>query len=580
MPRRTTRTILLAGALLLAAAPAAAQTIIGRLVNQATGEPVDGAFVVLVDTAGAEHGGVLTNDDGRFFARAPGPGTYRLKVERIGFATRFSEPIGVAAGETVAHTMSLSFEAIALAAIRVEGEQRCRVRPGEGERTAEVWEEARKALRLAAWTQEQEAVRFRAVQYERVLDPAGRVLSEQRRSRTGYNRGSPFRSVPAEELAREGYVVREPDGSWVYRAPDAEVLLSESFLDTHCFELREGEEEALIGLAFRPVDARGPADIRGTMWLDRETAELRRLEFDYTELPFPVDAAGLGGAIEFDRVRGGPWIVRDWSIRMPEDVAMVHENMPNMGINRTRYEIRSIKEAGGEVYDVVDAAGASLEEAEGGAITGVVYDSAGFVALAGVRVTVVGANVEVRTGRDGRFRVDGLMGGVYGIALTPRHWAYPWPAPERTEVEVPEDGVTQVRLTLPSDDDLAEAWCPAAPDSLPGVVVGRVTRATGAPAPRARVMLAWSELHIARNWASIRQEELGTEAVAGPDGWFRACGVPVRGAVRLTAMEPDGDADRAMRRLRRARRSGSERGVATVRFGEDRLLRQDLVLTP
>lgn len=575
------RRIIVAVVAVLAPSGLCAQTVLGRLINEATGEAVDGAFVVLVDSAGGEHGGILTDDDGRYFARAPGPGTYRLKVERIGFATRYSDPLALGAGETVAHNMSLSFQAIELAAIRVEGEQRCDVRPGEGARTAEVWDEARKALRLAAWTEEQEAVRFRVVRYEREVDPAsGRVITENRSGRSGYAFGSPFRSVPAEDLAEKGYIREEPDGGWTYLAPDAEVLLSDSFLDGHCFELRAGDDPDLIGLGFRPVQRGETRDIRGVMWLDRATAQLRRLEFDYMELPYPVEGGGFGGFIEFARVRGGPWIVREWRIRMPNNVTEHHEYVPSMGVDRTSYRVRSISEAGGEVHDVVDRQGRELDpEAAGGVLTGVVFDSTGIVAKAAVTVTLPGVGVDVRTDNTGRFRVSGLGGGRYGVVVTPRRWEYPWPPPERTQVEVPEDGVTAVRMTLPTGAELAAAWCGTLPDSLPAMVVGRVlSAANGAAIPRAQVILSWNRVDVDPNWSGWTTTAGGATARTDDGGWFRVCGVPVESEVRMVALRPEDDPRRVVQWLWDPTVMRPQGTVAAGLAADQRMLRQDLEL--
>ena len=64
----------------------------------------------------------------------------------------------------------------------------------------------------------------------------------------------PFVTPLADVLHEEGYVV--PDTlappAWIYYAPDAEVLLSDAFLENHCFQVLPPEEER-VGLAFRPL---------------------------------------------------------------------------------------------------------------------------------------------------------------------------------------------------------------------------------------------------------------------------------------------------------------------------------------
>ena len=75
-------------------------------------------------------------------------------------------------------------------------------------------------------------------------------------------------------------------GGSEFWAPDAGVLLSDSFLDTHCLRIRAGGSE-LVGLDFEPVPNRDVADIAGTLWLDPATAELQRVDFRYVNLPVP-----------------------------------------------------------------------------------------------------------------------------------------------------------------------------------------------------------------------------------------------------------------------------------------------------
>ena len=99
-------------------------------------------------------------------------------------------------------------------------------------------------------------------------------------------------SMMTDEL--KGKTLGEADA---FFAPDASVLLSPSFASTHCFGLVAPPpgREALIGIEFRPnAPRRGHPDIEGTFWLDRASAELRSLDFRYTELPAPTERAEPG----------------------------------------------------------------------------------------------------------------------------------------------------------------------------------------------------------------------------------------------------------------------------------------------
>ena len=68
-----------------------------------------------------------------------------------------------------------------------------------------------------------------------------------------------------------------PGGDLQYSAPDARVLLSDEFLDTHCFRIAEAQNgDGRIGLAFEPLEDSPLRDIEGVLWIDRSTAMLSR----------------------------------------------------------------------------------------------------------------------------------------------------------------------------------------------------------------------------------------------------------------------------------------------------------------
>jgi hypothetical protein len=547
------RDVFIALTLSVSAAPAAAQLVAGKLVDRATGKPLDGAFVVLLDSAGTKQGGLLTNREGRYFLRAPGPGRYTIRAERIGYASATSEPLVLAADETRVYDMSVSTQAIVLESIHVTAEQRCTVRPGSGARTAEVWDEARKALQLAVWTEQQGVARYRVVNFERELDPETlRVRSETRTGRSGYTDGSPYRSPPPEDLAQHGYIRSDGANGWNYYAPDAGVLLSESFLDGHCLELEQHPTRPdLIGLGFRPVHRSDTPDIEGVLWLDRRSAELRYLEFHYTTLPVPVASRNIGGRVDFTRLAGGPWIVSSWRIRMPE-VGMQHQMMGAIGLDKQAYRLMGIREGGGEVVEVGTGSSDALlgAGAPGGSLAGVVYDSSGFVAVANVEVSLVGTARGTRTTPDGRFLFHGLPEGQYGIRVTPRAWPLPWPAPETESASIEEGDTAFVRLRLPNTAELVGFLCAEPlPDQLPGVVFGRVTDSDGRPAVADSVVVSWNRYSMEGGPSNIRSRWQATVGVTDADGWYRACGVPLATPLRAMATPPNTGVNQAAGRL-------------------------------
>jgi hypothetical protein len=340
---------------------ASAQVVQGTLLDEQDGGPVAGALVALLDASGTVRAQVLSDGAGRYRVRAPGSGTWSLRVQRIGFRDVQEQGLELSVGQVVELAVWLHAEAITMAPLTAEAHRRCLVRPGQGEVSATLWEEARKAL-TASTLGEPGRYRYTISRFRRALDPRTlRVLTDSARASTEYVEGSPFTSAPARELLERGFVREGRDGPSYY-APDAGLLLSDDFLDAYCFHLADPDPAAaLVGLSFQPADARGPPAVRGTLWLNPATFELRHLDYTYTRLP-PIEGPvhRLGGRVELERLPDGTWIVRRWRIRMP----VITERMvrTRTGTVPTR-TLTGITEQGAEVLEVTDLAGEVLHAA-------------------------------------------------------------------------------------------------------------------------------------------------------------------------------------------------------------------------
>jgi hypothetical protein len=112
--------------------------------------------------------------------------------------------------------------------------------------------------------------------YERELDPRGRNVVAQSTAIYTANVAHPWRTASPAELHRAGYVINGAADSTTYYAPSLEALLSPEFADDHCFRLVAGDDRRTLGVDFEPTRSRrGIADIRGSLWVDRTTSELR-----------------------------------------------------------------------------------------------------------------------------------------------------------------------------------------------------------------------------------------------------------------------------------------------------------------
>jgi hypothetical protein len=461
----------------LGASTLSAQAVRGAVVARGTNQPVGGAVVLLLDAKGAQVAGTLSDSAGRFLLKAPAPGTYTLRIERTGLASVTTPALSLAAGQTMPYQVAASLAPVTLPTVTVSGAQRCIVRPDEGAEAFTLWNAVRSALDANAITQQQHRMRVTLREYERDLDPRTQAVTrEQQHERSGFS-ATPFVSLPAAQLASGGYVQTKPDGATWYYAPDASVLLSDAFLDTHCLrpEQGSGDTKGLIGLAFEPSSGRKLPDVRGVLWLDPKTDALRSMDFSYTglHLPPPITQGSgwattaargvekqLGGHIEFRQMPTGAWIIQRWSIKTPiitvstdrfRDLSGGRADADASEEQRTAQALSGIHEVGGEVLSSVGVAGgAPGRRAERATITGTVFDSSTGAPMPGAKVFLSGTEYATVSGDSGRFTLSGLPAGRYTIALThPRLDSLGVFVPGR-DVAATLGDTTSVALAVPS----------------------------------------------------------------------------------------------------------------------------------
>ncbi len=333
--------------MVLGAAPLRAQAVAGTLVSVPAGAPVSGALVTLLDGGGVAVDTAQSDAEGRFALKAPGAGGFQVRAERVGYATSVSPTFSLTAGEVREVRLETAPAVAMLDELRVTAPDRqCVIDPRGGIRTAALWEEARKSLALAEWARKRNTFLYTLRKFEREVDPERGEVRRDTAVTEVSNTVTPYVSLPAEELARGGYVRLEEEGT-VYYSPDAAVLLSDAFLDGHCFRVRLGDAGEVVGLAFEPVRGRKLPDVRGVIWLDARTAELRSLEYSYTGLRQDLSIEReWGGRLHFERLPDGPVIVRRWDIFMPVVGGTV------IGARRVRARVVAIREEGAEVLSV------------------------------------------------------------------------------------------------------------------------------------------------------------------------------------------------------------------------------------
>jgi len=514
--------------------PASAQTVQGQVTDKTSLAPVEGVLALLLDTEGEEVDGALTNASGRFLLRAPDPGTYTVKTDRIGYESVTSEPFVLEEAQIFGLRLEVPETAIQLEELRVEGEQQCVVRPGEGMEVARVWEEARKALTIQEWTEREGAYRFQIVSYERDLDRDTRqVRREDRRVTTNLSR-NPIQSLPVEDLMTNGFIRELDDGSLEYFGPDASVLLSDDFLDTHCFRLASDETQpASIGLAFEPVRRGSFRDVAGTLWLDRETGALRHLEYGYTWSRY-AEAQGLArGRVEFKELPNGAWIVEKWWIRMP----ILAQDLFRAGGGRTGIYVSAIRETGGEIARISTMDRRTVSRMERGMVTGMVWDSTRNEPLEGARVYLSGTSYFGMTDSRGQFLMEGVPEGVFTAAfLHPRLDTLGVTAPG-VDVEVIPGDLAEIGLGIPSATSILLEACRGQEREWGSAVIAGGVRdgSSGQEISGATVRLDWQKvtrLGPGRVGGRARWVEVDTDG----EGRYTVCSAPSEELIVMQAV--------------------------------------------
>ncbi len=520
-----------------------AQSVQGTVVDAATGAVVGTGFIVLLDSDSVEAARVLWSRDGRFNLRAPGGGTYRLRSERIGYQAFVSEPFEIPPSGSIVSNLHIDALPIRLTMIQVRGRDRCRINPEIAAETGLIWEEIRKALAATAWSAGQTLYRYRRYRYSRELSQNRREIRKETGRTIEEVTTRPYASLPARQLAEQGYiVVRGNEVS--YYIPDVQVLLDDSFLAGHCFYVRRDptDHAGLVGLAFDPVNDAPSTDVRGVLWLDESTSELRTLEVSFTELPYRAQDDRVGGTVDFMRLPSGAWIVQRWEIRTPV-LRRMGSNDPAIRTQRDKAYVRGFRDVGGEILEVTARDGTKTYPAALAQVSGSVYDSTKAGPLAGVRVTINGTDFWTNTGRDGEFRLAVPLEGDYQLSFS-----HPWL--DSIGYRSPDRKIALARMTehavsfaIPSVSGMGSRLCG---DDGIGVgrraIIGVVRNEAGAPVADARVNASWQEIvPSAGKFAPI---DLAQSSIADDGGFFAVCGIPVGRLVRVQA-EHRGDRSRA-----------------------------------
>jgi hypothetical protein len=529
--------------ILLTARPLAAQLVRGELVDRISQRPVTSGFVVLIDTAGNELARSRLDHSGSFRLVAPAVGTYRLKTQIIGIKSTESSQFRLSVGQVLPYRFEITAALVVLPAIIVEDVRTCKAPSEAGLAASTLWDEARKALSAVAWTEGQALFRHKLVFYERELHPRTLAIQDERQwTETGLYRGSPFNAESVIDLAEDGYIQKADDEGFYFYGPDAKVLLSDEFADLHCFRPRPSlDDDDLVGLAFEPIIGRTKSDIQGTLWIDKYTAELRFLEFNYTHLPWQVERGRVGGRIEFEQLPDGPWIVTRWWIRMPEVGIRAAKPIGDRDY-WSQHEILGIKEEGGWVDEIYTRNGEPVRRSAGATVVGLLKETETGNPMKGVGIVLLGTEFAGITDDGGRFRIDRVPEGKYFVSLDDRYLDRIGYVPPPAELSTSEGRSSGLELSVATG---AGAWSAVCDDvdrdaSGVGAITGLVREAgSGRPLRGVSIRVAGNRIPE-RASPKAPSDSVVVETTTDAAGYYSICDVPAGVRLDAHAMLPTG----------------------------------------
>jgi len=454
-----------------------AQFVDLRLREDSSAKPVIGAIVRLIrqDTIVSQ---ALTNEVGRVKLLAI-PGTYRIRVDRIGFIGFMTQPFSVEADRPFLINLAVASQPLKLPEVTVSGKSSCGKVSEDAELTAALWDEVRKALTANRLTQQSEAIPLLVRDFERELSRSGRPVREWvYRSEITY--GSPFGSLPPSELGRKGFIYQVGD-STVFAAPDAQLLLSDEFVSTHCFRTVSRADSA-SGLRFEPTAKRAVPDVLGTLWVDRASHELRELEFQYTGFMNDLIREPLGGKVEFLKLPSGNWVISYWHIRMP--ITEQYEITRARRVVQGNSRLLGFVELGGRTVVAKDTSSV-IDRAF---VVGEVMDSSTHAGLAGAVVTVVGGRDSATTGDSGAFLLAVPVSGPRTVKVRHPKLAATGERFER-DVVLSLGDTTRVDFAVHSLGALVRPQCGTT--GKRAGLVGAVWTIEGRPHPYAELIATW-----------------------------------------------------------------------------------------
>jgi len=543
------------------------------VIDQNSRASIGGAIVSLQDDAGARLAVALTDELGNasLGAGVASGARRQIRVQRVGYASVML-PMPPITGDSAVSPrpaspsieLELTPQPLRLDAIRaVEERSRCVANPTDGSVSATLWAEVQKAL-MASLLTDAGRLHLTTWRYARTLDRMLRIVDETPQMRSPSS-NAPFVTADPDLLSREGFV-RPVNGVVTYFAPDAALLLSSAFARDHCFGVKTMPAASfLIGLSFEPIPGRDLPDVAGVLWLDKQTGELRWMDFHYTHVASVEETGAAAGRVDFASLPNGGWVTQLWYVRIPRLAHLEAQRLGSMSI-APHDTLIGYHEQGGWL-GISDPGNQSTRGIA--VLTGTVFDSIRGRPLAGVRVTLGGNAAEAATDSVGRYVLQSPLAGRYVVRFAHPRLALFRDSPLEREAVLSLGGTTSLDAATPSAAVARAQLCPA---SVMGVARGLlvlqvVDSGTGEPVRGARTRASWRATRIPSADSGLGAAaadsvlELETDAAGGA----ALCGLPLDEPLSVRV---DRDGRRAERTLLHA--DGVTLGEVMITLGSSR----------
>lgn len=507
----------------------AAQQVRGVVVANGLNAAVPGAVVALVDSSGRTASRTISDAGGRF-ALTLAPHAAKVHVIRIGFRPADVE---LPSGGAPSITVMMDRLPPMLDAVRVTGNELCPGGPAQGS-AFQVWEQVRAGLLATIVAREANPAQATTLSFENQLDPREeRVEHQTKKFKSGQTTRPFVASAPPEVFAQRGYM-REVNNVRTYTAPDADVLVDETFAATHCFHLQAADRahEGQIGLAFVPTPNRDTlVDVKGVIWVDLKNPELRSYDFLYTSLEPASMKKNAGGNVQFRSMPNGVAFIERWHFRLPvleavpDRVAVVMREGMAQRRDRTDLRVGEIVETGGVVVHAEWTDGNRWDDPPS-TLRGTVVEKKSSRPIANAIVALDGTPDSTRTNANGEFEIKTIPAKYVVWAVDTTFSVFSEPRIAKNDVEIKHGETTVTRFELASLRSVIDELCHDQPHPDQTVMLMGVAAFRDRPLPpKAMIQAHWQSNFAGVEGGAVTVKERTQTVKPDKDGRFVACGV-------------------------------------------------------